>query len=117
MPMPKRFPRDSASLRLPIDGPPTLETYPFLQLPPAMPEPGRAWEVADPDFGPQVWKTLLTEFRERGRCLKLHGQQSAGDWSQAGRLVWRRQEVVWLLLQEGYDVIGMVRRSSTFCQR
>ncbi|MCX7702112.1 MAG: peroxiredoxin family protein [Gemmataceae bacterium] len=88
--------------RLPIDMPPTLEFYPFLELPTAELQPGQSWRMEDPETGPMEWRALILERRERGRCLKLQGEQASRDWLEPGKFVWRRKETVSVLLHEGF---------------
>lgn len=88
--------------RLPIDMPPTLEFYPFLELPSAEVQPGQSWRTEDPETGPMEWRALILERRERGRCLKLQGEQASRDWLEPGKFVWRRKETVSVLLHEGF---------------
>jgi hypothetical protein len=92
----------SLAPRLPIDRPPTLELFPFLELPTGELEPGQTWRTEDPDTGPMEWRALMLERRERGRCLKLLGEQASPGWYEPGRFVWRRKETVSVLLQEGF---------------
>jgi hypothetical protein len=92
----------SPAPRLPIDRPPTLEFFPFFELPPKELEPGETWRVDDPETGPMEWRALMLERRERGRCLKLQGEQASRDWWEPGRFVWRRKETVSVLLHEGF---------------
>ncbi len=94
---------DSASSLpcLPVDGPPTLETVPFLEMPQELPPPGQTWQVPDRDWGMKKWRILMEEKHELGRSLKLKSEQSNGDWNTLGRLVWKREEFVTLLQNEG----------------
>ena len=89
---------------LPIDGPPTLETVPFMEMPRELPPPGKPWQVPDSDWGSRTWRVLMEEKHELGRCMKLKCEQSSGDWNLAGRLVWKREEFVSLLQYEGLIV-------------
>jgi hypothetical protein len=50
------------------------------------------------------WKMLITEFHRYGQCAKLKGEQSSGDWNVAGRTVWKRAEMAWMSLKEGFVV-------------
>jgi hypothetical protein len=88
--------------RLPIEAPPTLEIFPFLELPASIPENGRPWQTTDPDMGLVTWRHLHFEQRDRGRCLKVQGEQSSGSVNQVGVLSWQRTETIWLLEREGY---------------
>ncbi len=92
----------STAPRLPIDMPPTLEYYPFLELPAAELQPGQSWRTDDPETGPMEWRALVVERREKGRCLKLLGEQASRDWLEPGKFVWRRKEIVSVLLHEGF---------------
>jgi hypothetical protein len=92
----------SSAPRLPIEAVPTLETYPFLELPPSIPENGRPWQTTDPETGPVTWQHLHFEQRDRGRCLKLRGEQTSGSPNHAGMLSWQRTETVWVLYREGF---------------
>ena len=95
--------------RLPIDGPPTLETLPFVELPAKeFPMGGNAWQVPDSELGPQIWRLLKYEGIELGRSFKMKGEQSSGDWNLAGQLVWKRQEFATLLIREG--IVSHVER-------
>jgi hypothetical protein len=88
--------------RLPIEAAPTLETYPFLELPAEFRQDGRGWQTVDPETGPISWKALLIEhLPSKGECLKLSGVQVSSNWGQAGALMWKRTEQVWVLNREG----------------
>jgi hypothetical protein len=89
---------------LPIDGPPTLDPLPFVELPAKVPEPNRAWESVDADQVPLGRRLLVAEFHPLDRCWKLKSEQSSGDWNVAGRTVWKRDEMAWMSLQHGFVV-------------
>jgi len=84
--------------RIPIDGAPSMETLPFVDLPHV--EPGRTWEVADRELGPQTWRVLVTAAHKHGQCLKLKGEQSSAG-KAAGGLIWNREEIAWILQYDG----------------
>jgi hypothetical protein len=92
---------------LPIDGPPTLETAPFLELPETLPQ-DRIWQVSDPELGPETWRILMENKLELGWCHKLKGEQSSGNWNAAQGLVWNRDEYAWLLQYEG--IVARIER-------
>jgi hypothetical protein len=89
--------------RLPIDGPPTLETTPFLEMPAVIP-PDNKWQIPDADWGAKTWSVLREEKHELGWSWKLQAVQDSGDQNIVGRLVWNRKEAVWLLQNEGIVV-------------
>lgn len=94
---------------LPIDGPPLLDPLPFIELPAARPEAGQQWESVDADQAPLWQRLLVTEFHRFDRCWKIKGEQSSGDWNLAGRTVWKRNDMAWMSLQQGF----IVRRERT----
>src|SRR5260221_13264454 len=47
---------------------------------------------------------LRSEPHEYGRCAKLKGEQSSGDWNLAGRTVWKREQMAWMSLNYGFVV-------------
>ena len=89
---------------VPIDGPPTLDVLPFIELPAALPDPGRPWNSADNDGGMIAWRMLVAEKYGDYRCIKLKGEQSSGDWNLAGRTVWKRNQTAWMSLAYGFVV-------------
>src|SRR5262245_41119562 len=89
---------------LPIDGPPSLDPLPFIELPARAPEPHRAWEGADVDQVSLGRRLLVAEFHPLDRCWKIKSEQSSGNWNVAGRTVWKREEMAWMSLQHGFVV-------------
>lgn len=91
------------SLSVPLDGPPTLEVGPFVEVPRIKPGTNPTWETADPGRPPLSWRVAGTETVSGQLCVKLAGVQQSDDWERprADRSAWRRQETVWVAVRTG----------------
>jgi peroxiredoxin len=86
------------SLLAPLDGPATVETGAFVEIPRGRVKLNQSWEVSEEGRPVRTWKVLGTEAINGISYLKLEGVQQSPDWEQprADRMAWRRRDVVWL---------------------
>ena len=94
-----------ASLLLPIDGPPTLETA-FVGLPSANVGRGRSWLTPEPGRPDVAWNVEGSEALQGRPCVKLSAVQQSAEWERprADRRAWRRLEAVWIDPRAGLPV-------------
>jgi peroxiredoxin len=102
------------SLLVPLDGPATVETGAFVELPRGLVKVNQSWEVAEEGRPVRIWKLLGTEAVNGTNCVKLEGLQQSPDWEQprADCIAWRRRDVVWLAPRLGaaYKVERTIER-------
>jgi peroxiredoxin len=91
------------SLALPLDGAPTLECGPFVEVPRGRVAVGQSWEVVEVGRPVCTWRVVGTETVLGTVCLKLVGLQQSDDWDRgpASHPTWRRRETVWLSTRTG----------------
>ncbi len=91
------------SLSVPLDGPPTLEVGPFVELPRRKAALNQTWDTLDPDRPAIAWRIVGTESVAGQLCAKLVGEQKSDDWEKprADRSGWRRQETLWIAVRTG----------------
>jgi peroxiredoxin len=106
--------RGGMSLAIAVDGPPTIETGAFLELPVTPVSRNQVWEVGEDGRPPRSWQVIGTELCNGTTCVKLAGQQQSSDWDQprGDHTAWRRRETVWLSPQLGiaYRVERVIER-------
>ena len=95
-------PPAGVSLRVPLEGPPTLECGAFVAVPRGLID-RRGWVVNEPGRPEWQWTIAGTEMVKGTSCLKLVGLQVSSDWEQprGGRPAWRRQDTVWVSPRDG----------------
>lgn len=86
-----------------LDGPTTVESECFLEMPRRPPTAGGTWEVNSEGAPAQVWRSVGTEAINGTNCLKLAGLQQSSDWDRprADRTAWRRHDTVWVAMNSG----------------
>jgi peroxiredoxin len=93
---------------VPLDGPPTVETGAFVELPRSRVGSGQPWQLADadPDRPAESWEITGTETVQATRCFVLRGTQQSDGWDapRADRKAWRRRDTVWLNPRLGFAV-------------
>jgi peroxiredoxin len=91
------------SLIVPLDGAPSLEVGPFVELPRKRQTTQRGWEISESGRPVQVWRLVGNELVGGQSCLKLVAVQQTDDWHQprADRAAWRRQDTVWVVTRTG----------------
>jgi peroxiredoxin len=102
------------SLLVPLDGPITIESSAFVELPNGRVHSGQQWEASEGKRPPHFWKMVGTEMINNTRCLKLEGLQQSPDWDhpRADSTAWRRRDIVWLdpNLGVAYKVERLIER-------
>jgi peroxiredoxin len=95
--------KKGASLNLPLDGPPTIETGAFLEFAPSRVGKQQSWSVTEEGRPPRTWHVAGTEQKNGSMCLKLIGEQQSDDWDRPrpDHTAWRRRDTVWILPQLG----------------
>src|SRR5262249_26192482 len=93
-----------ASLAAPLDGPPTIESGAFVELPRGRVGLNQSWLTGEAGRPPRAWKAAGTERVNGPMCLKITGLQQSEHWDRprADRAAWRREDVVWLSLRAGF---------------
>ncbi len=89
---------------VPIDGPPTLEVGPLVQVPSARVRGGQGWEVREEGRPAIAWMAATpVEMIDGRNCAKLTAVQQSDEWERprADRGAWRRLETVWFDLRNG----------------
>lgn len=91
-------------LSVPLDGPPTIETGAFVEVPRGPVQVEQFWDVPDGGRPPYRWQVVGFETVGGGRCVKLAGTQQSDDWDKprADRTAWRRQDTVWITPKAGF---------------
>jgi peroxiredoxin len=92
-----------AALSVPLDGPPSVETGAFVELPSARTADAGIWTVAEPGRPPQTWQRKGSELVNGTSCLKLVAEQQSNDWDKhrVDRASWRRSDTVWIASRLG----------------
>src|SRR5262249_49427333 len=92
--------RRSPPVRIPVDGPPTVECGQFIEMPRTARD---SWDAEEPGRPPQSWPVVGTEMRNGLRCIQLRGLQQSDDWDngRADRIAWRRQDTIWIATGTG----------------
>ncbi len=102
------------SLAVPLDGPATVESGAFVEMPRGRLGLGQTWDVAENNRPSRLWKVLGREAVNATSCLKLEGLQQSQDWDQprADHAAWRRRDTVWLSPRWGvaYKVERVIER-------
>jgi hypothetical protein len=96
-------PPAGVSLTVPLEGPPTLETGFCVPVPPGRIGMDKPWTVQEPGRPEMVWRVTGSEVVGGNICLRLEGEQKSEDWDKprGDRLLWRRQDVVWVSPRSG----------------
>jgi peroxiredoxin len=94
------------SLAVPLEGAPSVEVGPFLDLPQARLAVGKGWEVSEPGRPVVAWRIAGTESIAGQSCVKVVGIQQSDEWERprADRGAWRRQETLWISPRTGIAV-------------
>src|SRR5438105_293249 len=95
--------KKGASLSLPLDGPPTLESSVFVEFPVGRIGKQHMWSVTEDGRPPRTWQIVGLEQKNGSLCLKLVGEQQSDDWDRprADHTAWRRRDTVWVPPQLG----------------
>lgn len=99
-----KFAHKTGGPRIPPDGPPSLETRAFVELPVGGVSGGLTWEAAEDGEPPATWTVCGLDDQPCGKCLKLAGRQQSESWKRPGMAGWLREDLVWLKLKGGYAV-------------
>jgi peroxiredoxin len=96
----------AAPLKVPLDGPPTLEVGAFVEAPRGRIVANQGWEAAEAGRPPVVWRVEGPEKVNGQVCVKLAGVQQPDSWDRprADCGSWRRHETVWLSPRTGLAV-------------
>lgn len=88
---------------LSLQGPPTLETGCFVEVPPVRLSKESRWEVNEDSRPPRSWKVAGVESVHGVTCVKLVGEQQSLDWDRprGDQTAWRRRDFVWIAPQGG----------------
>jgi hypothetical protein len=101
----------ASALRIPLEGPPTLETGAIMPLPMFHDKYGETPEAGRP---PRAWQMVGSESCSGATCYRLLGQQQSDDWDRprADHTAWRRHDTLWLGPQLGvaYRVERVIER-------
>lgn len=91
------------SLAVPLEGPCSLETATFVEMPRGRVVPNQTWETPEPGRPARTWRLSGTEMINGQACLLFVGVQQSDDWDRprADRSGWRREDRVWLLPRSG----------------
>jgi peroxiredoxin len=102
------------SLTVPLEGPATIESGGFVEIPRARVTAGQSWEVQEDARPPRTWQVAGMETVNGTPCVKLTGVQQSDDWDhpRADRSAWRRRDTVWMAPALGiaYRVERVVER-------
>jgi peroxiredoxin len=95
-----------ASLLVPVDGPPTLEVGPIIEVPSDRLKAGEAWETREPGRPAVAWQVAGRERVLERNCVKVVGLQQSDEWERgrADRGAWKRVESVWIDPSAGHAV-------------
>jgi peroxiredoxin len=102
----KILPDPAVSLKVPLDGPPTLEVGAFLEAPRGRVVANHSWEAVEVGRPPLVWRVEGSDPAGGQACVKFVGVQETDSWERprADRGAWRRREVVWMSPRTGLAV-------------
>jgi len=92
-----------AMLLASLNGPPTLESGCFVEVPGTRLAKNTQWEVNEDSRPPRSWQVAGVESVNGIACVKLIGQQQSLDWDRprGDHTAWRRRDVVWMSPQLG----------------
>jgi peroxiredoxin len=101
-------------LAVPVEGPPTVETGAFVEVPRHRIGARARWVVDEEGRPSRTWTVAGTETVNATTCVKLTGVQQTDDWERprADRPAWRRLDTVWIAPRLGiaYKVERVVER-------
>lgn len=99
---------------VPLEGPPTIETGAFVEVPKQAVGTGKAWTVEEDGRPARQWSVAGTESVGGTTCVKLVGVQQSDDWDRprADHVAWWRQDTVWVgpRLGVAYKVERVIKR-------
>ncbi len=97
-PMGRLIPANPAEFVMPLDGPATLESGFFVELPEGSLTAGQSWRIGEFRGPDRTWRLVGSEEVGGISCLKLEGVQKSEDWDKprADRAAWCRKDIVWL---------------------
>jgi peroxiredoxin len=100
-----------AALAAPLDGPATLESGLFIELPGSRLVSGKSWEVVEDGRPARAWQVVGSEVVNGTACVKLVGVQQTDDWDEprADCGGWRRTDVAWLV--PGTGLLSRIERT------
>ncbi len=92
-----------APLRVPLEGPPTVECGMLVEVPRGRVKVEQSWDAVEEGRPPRGWRAVGTDTVNGVNCLKLVGMQQSEDWDRprADRTAWRRRDTVWLAPRAG----------------
>jgi hypothetical protein len=100
---------------VPVDGPPTLEVGPIVEVPAERLRAGECWETHEVGRPAVAWQVVGRERVLERNCIKLIALQQSAEWerARADRGAWKRVETVWIDPIAGH----VVRLERTISQR
>lgn len=91
------------ALRVPLDGPATVECGPIVEVPRGSLGLDQQWETGEKGRPVHAWRVAGVESVNGSRCVKLAGVEKSPEWDQprADRAAWRRLDTVWVAPRTG----------------